>query len=382
MASVSSIQAMDKYTVRLNLASWDATILTGLFHDDLFMISPTAFQNNGGSAWADTHPIGTGPFIFQETKDNYLIWVKNTDYWQQGLPRLDGVELHSISDPAAFTAALKSGDVLGTWNASRQTANEMAQDLAYKVYVDFPWITQGFGMNTVDPSSVWSDLRMREALANALDDKQICDTLGHGLIEPRYTAIPGIESMGFVNANLYTFDLEKAKAMMKAAGHPQVSFKLYVSTAQWADDSDYILAWQKSLAKAGMNMEIVPAEPAAIDDMAQRPMPGSDIVLVSLSGSAVSLLDPIMENLREGTAFGIGDARPPEWRDLLAKALAEPNTDKQLELIQQMETAADEQMLPYLPIQSRGTIAIMSKKAHDYTFGSGGAYLANAWIEP
>jgi ABC-type transport system substrate-binding protein len=383
MASVSSIQVMDKYTVRLNLSSWDANLLTGLFHDDLFMISPNAFQNNGGSAWADTHPIGTGPFIFKEIKgDQYLVWVKNPDYWQKGLPRLDGVELHSIVDPAAFTAALKAGDVLGTWDASRQTAGELAQDPAYKVYVDFPWITQGFGMNTIDPSSVWSDLRMREALANALDDKEICDTLGHGLIEPRYTAIPGIEAMGFVNANLYTYDLGKAKAMMKAAGHPQVSFKLYVSTVQWSDDSDYIVGWQKNLAKAGMNMEIVPTEPAAIDGMTQRPMPGSDIILVSLRGSTASLLDPLMESLRQGTAFGIGDARPPEWQDLLAKALAEPDTDKQLELIQQMETAADDQMLPYLPVQSRGIIAIMSRKAHDYTFGSGGANLANAWIEP
>jgi ABC-type transport system substrate-binding protein len=384
LARVSSVQVMDKYTVRLNLSSWDTTILDDLFHDDLFMISPTAFETNGGTDWANTHPIGTGPFIFKGIRNNqYLEWVKNPNYWQKGLPKLDGVELHSIPDPAAFTAALKNGEILGTWVADFQTASGLKTDPDYNVYVSYPWFTLGLSMNTIDPSSVWSDIRIRQALAYGLDEKTICDTYGNGLIEPRYAIITGIESTGYKNANPYVLNIEKAKALLAAAGYPEgFSFKLYVSTEEWTDGSDYILAWQQQLENVGMEMEIVPAEQAVIDKMTQQPMPGNDMVITFLRGNGVCLLDPIMESLQEGTTFDIGDSRPAEWQDLLPRALVEPDDGKQLTLIGLMETAAYEQLLPYIPLQSCGRISIMSKKAHDYVFGLGGAYLANAWLEP
>jgi hypothetical protein len=106
------------------------------------------------------------------------------------------------------------------------------------------------------------------------------------------------------------------------------------------------------------------------------------MVTTVLRGNGVSLLDPIMDSLQEGTGFAIGAARPAEWQDLLPKALVEKDDGKQFSLIGRMETAAYEQLLPYIPLQSCGRISIMSKKVHDYTFGLGGAYLAKAWLEP
>jgi peptide/nickel transport system substrate-binding protein len=384
LAKVSSVSVVDKYTVRLNLSAWDSRMLNDLFRDDLFMISPTAFEANGGGEWANTHPIGTGPFIFKEIKNNkYLVWEKNPNYWQKGLPKLDGVELHSIGDPVTFTAALKADEILGTWVSNRQTGSELKADPNYKVYICYPWFTQGLSMNTIDPHSAWSNLKMRQALACALDEKTICDTLGRGFIEPRYAIITGIESTGYKNAKPYTYNLDKAKKLMEEAGYGNgFSFKLYISTGQWTGgDGDYVLAWQQQLEKLGLKMEIMPMEQAVISEMTQKPMTGNDMVTTLLRGNGVSLLEPIMESLQEGTLFDIGYARPAEWKDLLAKTLIEEDSNRQLELIKQMETDATEQLLPYIPLQSSGLISIMNKKAHDYTFSLGGAYLANAWIE-
>jgi peptide/nickel transport system substrate-binding protein len=384
LAKVSSVSVVDKYTVRLNLTAWDSRMLNDLFRDDLFMISPTAFEANGGAEWANTHPIGTGPFIFKEIKDNqYLVWVKNPNYWQKGLPKLDGVELHSIGDPVTFTAALKAGEILGTWVSNRQTGSELQKDPNYKVYICYPWFTQGLSMNTIEPTSAWSDLRMRQALAYALDEETICNTLGRGFIDPRYAIITGIESTGYKNANPYKYNLDKAKQLMADAGYSiGFSFKLYISTGQWTGgDGDYVLAWQQQLEKLGLKMEIMPTEQAVISEMTQKPMTGNDMVTTFLRGNGVSLLEPIMESLQEGTLFDIGYARPAEWKDLIALALVEEDSTKQLELIKQMEKVAYEQLLPYIPLQSSGLISIMSAKAHDYTFSLGGAYLANAWLE-
>jgi peptide/nickel transport system substrate-binding protein len=52
------------------------------------------------------HPIGTGPFKFVEFKPNQSITVtRNTDYWKQGRPYLDGVEYTIIKDLSTRTLA-------------------------------------------------------------------------------------------------------------------------------------------------------------------------------------------------------------------------------------------------------------------------------------
>ena len=45
------------------------------------------------------HPIGTGPFKFEEFKPNVLITLtRNPDYWKPGTPYLDGIEWTIVKD--------------------------------------------------------------------------------------------------------------------------------------------------------------------------------------------------------------------------------------------------------------------------------------------
>ena len=62
LKSVSSVDIVDDYTVRLNLDTWDNTIPGRLsLAGPGMMISPTAFEKNGKD-WCFKHPVGTGPF--------------------------------------------------------------------------------------------------------------------------------------------------------------------------------------------------------------------------------------------------------------------------------------------------------------------------------
>src|SRR5215472_10509333 len=58
-----------------------------------------------------THPIGTGPFKFDEFRPNEIIKVaRNPDYWKPGRPFLDGIEWRIIKDVSTRLLSFISGN--------------------------------------------------------------------------------------------------------------------------------------------------------------------------------------------------------------------------------------------------------------------------------
>jgi peptide/nickel transport system substrate-binding protein len=67
-----------------------------------------------------TQPIGTGPFKFVEWRVNdYLEVERNRDYWQEGLPYLDGITFRPVPEGSARVNGLVSGefDLMTTSNS-------------------------------------------------------------------------------------------------------------------------------------------------------------------------------------------------------------------------------------------------------------------------
>ena len=75
-----------------------------------WMVSPTAYEKNG-EEWARNNPTGTGPFKFASfEKDVSYKVVKNPDYWQEGKPLLDGINLIYINDATTIKMAMQAGE--------------------------------------------------------------------------------------------------------------------------------------------------------------------------------------------------------------------------------------------------------------------------------
>src|SRR3954462_13513835 len=62
-------------------------------------------------------PVGTGPFVFKSwSPGDRLELAKNPDYFEKGLPKLDGVTLRIVPESAARMVALESGAVDLVWS--------------------------------------------------------------------------------------------------------------------------------------------------------------------------------------------------------------------------------------------------------------------------
>ena len=73
-----------------------------------YVVAPSMLSNPNGT----THPVGTGPFVFQEWIPNdHFTATANPNYWRPGMPYLDSITFKPIPDEEARAEALKSGTI-------------------------------------------------------------------------------------------------------------------------------------------------------------------------------------------------------------------------------------------------------------------------------
>ena len=97
LASMKSIEATDDRTVVITLNAPDASFLTTLARPALVIYSEAFVKANNNDI--SQVAMGTGPFKFVEYVPNTrIVLEKNPNYWEEGLPYLDGIEMTIAAD--------------------------------------------------------------------------------------------------------------------------------------------------------------------------------------------------------------------------------------------------------------------------------------------
>jgi peptide/nickel transport system substrate-binding protein len=216
--SFQSVDVVDDVTVRINLKSWDSTIVSNLAWTLGQITSPDAVKKNGED-WAANNPIGTGPFKFVSwQKGVKTVYTKNPDYWQKGKPYLDGIEYSVIADDITRGMALKGKEIDA---GQTMPVNKELADLQKAGYIILrgarPSGEMGLCPNSTDDNSPFKDIKVRQAVAYAIDSKGIVSALlGEATAANQHV---GAGKWGF-NPNVvgYPYDPAKAKQLLTEAG--------------------------------------------------------------------------------------------------------------------------------------------------------------------
>ncbi|MGY1755232.1 ABC transporter substrate-binding protein [Blastococcus sp. SYSU D01042] len=213
LAEVNALDVVDELTVVYRLAETNAAfpdILTGASG---WPFSPTAAAQFGPDAGAN--PVGTGPFTFVEwQRDSRLVLQKNENYWQEGLPHLDELIFRPIPDEDTRLASLQSGDI-DVMQSLRQGTILRAREI--DGVNNFEWLGSNSGGTTVNTSiAPFDDVRVRQALAHALDQEALIEVLGGAGVTPPSTQFFSEDSPYWSEkvAEAYpTYDVEKAQEL-------------------------------------------------------------------------------------------------------------------------------------------------------------------------
>lgn len=148
-------------------------MLLSLFANGWNMIIPKHIAEKDPVNALKTQVVGTGPFRLKEPPSTSLWkYERNPDYFMKGLPYLDEVEIHLITDAQALAAAILSKRVF--WNDSFSHPNvdgDLAQSMvkqnANLVHARTPSLAIAhFSMQTEKPP--FDDIRVRQALSQAI----------------------------------------------------------------------------------------------------------------------------------------------------------------------------------------------------------------------
>ncbi|WP_181832787.1 ABC transporter substrate-binding protein [Bosea caraganae] len=201
----------------------------------LLMVSPTQYEKVGKN-WVEfgKAPSGTGPFkITKVTPRVSAELAKNADYWDKDrIPKLDRMILYPMPEPTTRLAALRSGQV--DWiEVPPPDAIQSLKQAGFEINLKPYPHTWPYVFNTVSPKSPFTDKRVRQAMNYAVDRQALVQLL-NGTAKPAAGLYPPESTYFGKPENRYSYDPEKAKALLKEAGYgpgKPVKAKIMVSTA-------------------------------------------------------------------------------------------------------------------------------------------------------
>lgn len=251
-ADITTVDALDPQTVRIRLAAPNGSLLFNLAWGDAVIVAPESIDN------IKTAPVGTGAYTFDNWVQGDSITLKRNDsYWGEQ-PALASATFKFINDPTAAFAALMAEDIDAFDNfPAPENLPQFDADPRFQVLVGS---TEGETiLSTNNKQPPFDDIRVRQALAHAIDRQAIIDgaMFGYGTPIGSHFAPhnPAYKDLTGQSAH----DPDKARALLAEAGFADgFETTLHLPPPSYARRGGEIVAAQ--LAEVGIKAEIINVE--------------------------------------------------------------------------------------------------------------------------
>jgi len=164
----------------------------------------------------NSNPIGTGPFKFKDwVRGDHITLVPNDDYFL-GKPKLHEIELKFVPDENTEVNLLRTHDIDWQFEASEQLYRALKSVPDLKIVLQNMNEYERVHLNTASP--VLSDVRVRQAIAYAIDKRKLVEALTFGSATVADQDLPPFMWAHAEDVTRYEHDLPKARALLRAAG--------------------------------------------------------------------------------------------------------------------------------------------------------------------
>ena len=211
-SNIVNLSATDDLTLVITLKNTNPDFLFQIGQATAVIVEPKSAATN------NTQPVGTGPFKLESwAKGSAIVLARWDGYRDAKAVALRRVTLRFISDASAQVAALMAGDVdlFPRVSAARSLA-QLRADKRFQVLVGGSRAKTIVAIN--NKKRPLDDVRVRRAIACAIDRQQVIDGVAEGFGKPigsfYVPGAPGYVDLTAVNA----YNPDKARALLKEAG--------------------------------------------------------------------------------------------------------------------------------------------------------------------
>lgn len=253
-APIESVAAPDATTVVIKLKFPVGNFPYNLGWGDAVIFGPESAANN------KTNPVGTGPFKFVNwVRGDRVELAKFDGYRDAGAIKLKRVTFRFIQDPSAQVAALRAGDLDAFPSmGAPETLDQFKTDKRFKVVVG---ATEGETILAINNTkSPLSDVRVRRALAHAIDRKAVIDGAWSGYGTPIGSHFSPLHPAYVDLTGMYPYDVNKAKALLREAGYPNgFSLQMRLPPFPYAPRAGEIISAMLSQVGIDAKIELIQA---------------------------------------------------------------------------------------------------------------------------
>lgn len=222
---ITKVEAVDPYTVKFSFKQPDAQFLLV----PALIIGSKSYYDRVGEKEFTKHPVGTGPYRIVDYKPaEYLDLAAFDGYWGKA-PQIKQAHFVFVQDDNTRVSKLQAGEV-DLIMATPYSAYDQLKSQGFSLVKLPVHPTQSIQMQFANPHTPWHDLRIRKAMAHAIDRDAIVKGLLHGMPTDYPRLMP--DEVGY-DPNLidYKYDPAEARRLEAEAGYPNgFEMPLYYST--------------------------------------------------------------------------------------------------------------------------------------------------------
>jgi peptide/nickel transport system substrate-binding protein len=354
---LASVEARDRYTVVFTLEQPFPSFPINL----VMPIIP-----DGATQSLRDHPVGTGPYRFVRYRvDDSVELTPFNDYFN-GRPRNEGLVLKIVPDDIMRGLELRKG-------TTDIVVNDLSPDIAHQLEgdnrlqqvtsqgVDYQYI----GLNLRDPAL--RDVRVRQALAYAIDRQAIVEYLRRGLATPAVGLLPPLSWAFAPDTFSFPYDPARARALLDEAGYPdpdgdgpasrlQLTLKI-ANTQEFQRLQASVI--QQNLRAIGVDLDVRTYEFATM----YADVLSGHFQMYALQWTAGALADPdilrrvLHSNQVPPAGFNRGYFSDPRVDALLDEASAQSDEPRRIALFQEVQRRVAHEV-PYISLWNKDNFVV------------------------
>ena len=352
VADIDHLEAPDDDTVVIHLKSPNGILMEGFASYYGFYILPKHLYENTDVRTNpyNQKPVGTGAFKFAEhVTGSHVALLANPAYYRDG-PDLERLIFQFIPSLPTAMLALQAGEV-GYVTASPPFADvqRLRALPGLKVESSSSPVVMWFGFNLDRP--LWQDLRVRQAVAHAIDRDEIVSRLYAGLVKPAdgyFTSV--VPWANNPDAKQPRFDIAEAERLLDAAGHPRgadgIRFKInfVVFPTNIFGSVEQAQMVRQQLAKIGIDVTVQVTDFAMRGEIAKK---RRDFDLMHSGGIRGPDPSELAYFVGKDANYNTMNYDSPKVNDLLAQGRATADRDRRRTIYGEIQTvlAADVPMV-------------------------------------
>jgi peptide/nickel transport system substrate-binding protein len=292
LRDIKDTVVVNNYQVRVDLKTTFPAFIPAMSQITAGIIAPKSVTADGNTPAKIVHPVGTGPYSFQEfAQSDHVTLNRFSGYWGKK-PAYKTQVYKVVPEQASRESLVKAGQADIAIGFPVNDLPALKAESNVKVILGPSDRTVYMPINTVDKKQpLLQNPKVRQALNYAVDKNAIVKNalFGAGQVS---TAPMSPDLFGYCKTGPYSYDPQKAKQMLQQAGAEGMSIKLMSPQGRYINDYTVSQVVAGDLRAVGLKVTFPnPLDWPSYLAYTEEVAPGTDNVDVHMIGWAPSYLD-------------------------------------------------------------------------------------------